>query len=138
GLIGIDLETSPGSYTVELLGLQDDGSTLKLTRTLTVREKQFVTRHLKVEQKYVTPQPELLERIREESERLRRIFASVTPEKLWLGAFVSPVPGSPSSSFGSRSVVNGQPRSPHTGVAFHAPTGSPVPAPNAGKVVIAA
>ena len=138
GLIGIDLETSPGSYTVELLGMQDDGTALKLTRTLTVKEKRFVTRHLKVEEKYVTPRPELLERIREESERLRRIFASVTPERLWRGAFVAPVPGSPSSSFGSRSVLNDQPRSPHSGADFHAPTGTPVKAPNAGKVVLAA
>jgi len=80
----------------------------------------------------------LLERIREESERLRRIFASVTPERLWRGAFVAPVPGSPSSSFGSRSVLNGQPRSPHSGADFHAPTGTPVKAPNAGKVALAA
>ncbi len=41
------------------------------------------------------------------------------------------------SNFGLRSVFNGQPRSPHAGVDFAAPTGTSVRAPGAVRVVIA-
>ena len=38
---------------------------------------------------------------------------------------------------GSRSIFNGQPRSPHSGADFLSPAGTPVAAPNAGRVVLA-
>ena len=48
-----------------------------------------------------------------------------------------PVPGEVISAFGKRSVYNGQPRSPHRGADFRGATGTPIRAPNAGKVVLA-
>ncbi|MEE8178340.1 MAG: M23 family metallopeptidase, partial [Acidobacteriota bacterium] len=41
-------------------------------------------------------------------------------------------------SFGKRSILNGQPRSPHSGTDFRAGEGTPIQAPNAGKVLLAA
>ena len=48
------------------------------------------------------------------------------------------MPGAATSSFGRRSVLNGQARSPHSGTDFRAATGTPVRAPNGGRVVLAA
>ena len=48
-----------------------------------------------------------------------------------------PVPGDANSSFGSRSVFNGEPRSPHGGTDFLSPSGTPIKSPNAGRVVCA-
>ena len=41
------------------------------------------------------------------------------------------------SAFGARSIFNGQPRSPHGGADFLSAAGTPVKAPNAGRVALA-
>ncbi len=79
---------------------------------------------------------EELDRIRRESKRVREIFAALNPEKIWHSSFQSPVPGAPTSGFGKRSILNGQPRSPHTGTDFDADEGTPVKSPNTGKVIL--
>ena len=49
---------------------------------------------------------------------------------------MAPVSGPPNSSFGKRSILNGQPRSPHSGTDFSGATGASVKAPNSGRVVL--
>jgi murein DD-endopeptidase MepM/ murein hydrolase activator NlpD len=51
--------------------------------------------------------------------------------------FIRPVPHRANSRFGTRSVFNGEPRVPHGGTDFLSPVGTPVKAPNAGRVVVA-
>jgi murein DD-endopeptidase MepM/ murein hydrolase activator NlpD len=93
---------------------------------------------LTVEAKYVAPPLEVLARIRKESEQVGAIFGAVSPERLWKGPFLRPVPGPAISAFGKRSVYNGVPRSPHSGTDFRGATGTRVRAPNAGRIVLAA
>jgi murein DD-endopeptidase MepM/ murein hydrolase activator NlpD len=138
GLLGIDLDTMPGVYPIELKGMDFSGGTIISEDTLTVAGKNFPTRRLTVEGKYVSPPAELLSRIEEERKKVNAIFDSISPERFWRGSFSLPVPGIVLSAFGKRSVYNGQPRSPHTGVDFRGPTGTPVRTPNAGRVMLAA
>ena len=105
--------------------------------TLSVRSKEFATRRLTVAPEYVSPPEHVLARIQRESQRTAEIFRTQTPERRWQGAFLAPVPGKATSSFGRRSVFNDQPRSPHSGADFRASEGTPVKAPNAGTVVLA-
>jgi murein DD-endopeptidase MepM/ murein hydrolase activator NlpD len=76
-------------------------------------------------------------RIEREAADLQRIWRSPTGERAWTAPFVRPVPGASVSRFGTRSVFNGQPRSPHGGADFLSPSGTPIHAPNAGRVVLA-
>ncbi len=68
---------------------------------------------------------------------MRQVWQSSARERLWTTPFVRPVPGEWVSRFGTRSIFNGQPRSPHNGADFLSPTGTPIHAPNAGRVALA-
>ncbi len=138
GLIGIDLETKPGRYSVQIDGTGGDGETVRVEHALLVKGKIFPTRQLTVDEKFVTPPKEVEERIRMESQRVEQTFAAVTPQKMWEGPFARPVPGQANDNFGKRSILNGKPRSPHTGIDFTAAAGTPIRAPNSGRVVLAA
>ena len=133
-LVGIDLAVKPGKHEV-VVEAQPGGR--KASYVLLVKARRFPTRTLKVDPAFVTPPPEAAERFERESRELNEVWASPAPEKLWQGAFVRPVPEPANSAFGSRSVFNGEPRSQHTGADFRSPSGTPIKAPNAGRVVIA-
>ena len=136
-LVGVDLGTKPGTYTLRLEGTLPGGEKIMGADTLTVRGKSFPTRHLKVEPKYVTPPAAVLARIERESAEVEAVFGALSPARLWRGPFDKPVPGAVISEFGKRTVYNGQPRKPHTGVDLRGAAGTPVAAPNAGRVALA-
>jgi murein DD-endopeptidase MepM/ murein hydrolase activator NlpD len=137
-LIGIDLDTKPGPYVVEVTGLDADGKAVAVDYPITVGPKTFATRRLTVDERFVSPPTSALARIQKESERVRATLDAVSPGRYWTGPFLVPVPGRPISEFGKRSVYNGQPRRPHAGTDFAGATGTPIKAPNAGRVVLAA
>ena len=133
-LVGIDLGVKPGQYEVQI-ETQPDAH--KTSYQLAVKPRRFPTRTLTVDPAFVTPPPEAAERIEREAKELNDVWSSPAPEKLWQGAFVRPVPQPANSAFGSRSVFNGEPRSQHSGADFRSPAGTPIKAPNSGRVVIA-
>ena len=135
-LIGIDLATRPGKYRLEIRGKTAAGSSAAARPEIAVLQKNFPTRHLTVEEKYVRPSKEEEERIAREAKKVESIFTSTSEERLWKEPFVAPVPGDPISSFGKRSIVNGQARSPHSGTDFKGSTGTPVKAPAGGRVIL--
>jgi murein DD-endopeptidase MepM/ murein hydrolase activator NlpD len=135
-LVGIDLDQRPGRYLVEAEA--EAGSTvLRQSRALVVAARKFPTRTLRVNPAFVNPSPAEMTKIRSDQTLLADIYARPAPTRLWSAAFVRPVPGEANSSFGSRSVFNGEPRSPHGGTDFLSPAGTPIKAPNAGRVVCA-
>ena len=136
GLVGIDLGVKKGVHQVEISGNSAGNKSVAATVRIEVLAKEFPVRRLTVDKKYVSPPEDELKRIRAESKRVSSIFAQVTAPKHWDGPFLRPVPGEAISSFGKRSIINGQPRSPHTGTDFRAGKGTPIKAPAAGKVVL--
>ncbi len=81
--------------------------------------------------------PEAERRAATEAARLRALYQTVTPERLWSGPFARPVGGDlPGNGFGSRRIINGQPRMPHSGVDFAAERGAAVAAANRGRVAL--
>jgi murein DD-endopeptidase MepM/ murein hydrolase activator NlpD len=135
-LIGIDLDQRPGPATVSARA-RVGASVLAGERRLTILAKKFETRSLKVSPDFVNPPPEQQKRIASESALLQRTYESSSADALWRGPFVRPVSEAANSRFGSRSIFNGEPRSPHAGTDFLSPAGTPVKAPNGGRVRIA-
>ncbi len=138
GLVGLDLEVSPGENILQLKAFQQGRVIGKTEYVLLVEKKDFPTRRLTLPKRFVNPPEESLDRIRKESRRISALFGDFAPERRWEGPFDRPTEGAPTSSFGKRSILNGQPRSPHSGTDFQAAKGTPVKAPNFGKVVLAA
>lgn len=138
GLLGIDLEHELGKYDFSISVKRSEGVPLSCSASVMVKDGRFATEKLSVAPQFVEPNPEQLARAQEESKRLHEIYATVTPEKLWNGRFRIPLTGAKTGgNFGKRRVLNGEPSSPHSGVDFPAPTGTPVHAAQRGRVVLA-
>lgn len=137
-LLGVDLEKPVGEYPFEVIVEVPGSGRVSCRATVQVVQGHFATENLTVKQEFVEPNPEQLAREERDGKKLREIYDTVTPEKLWEGKFRVPLNGEYiGSNFGKRRVLNGQPRSPHTGVDFPAPTGTPVYAAQKGRVVLA-
>ena len=136
GLVSAGLDAKPGPYPVTISGVGAAGKG-SASVTLRVKPKTFETRHLKVDPEFVNPPADEVERIASEQKLMADLFAQVSQERYWRGHFDTPVPGAPTSSFGRLSVLNGEPRNRHQGADFRAATGTPVHAPNGGRVVLA-
>ena len=137
-LLGVDLEKPPGSYPV-LVHLQTASDQPEsCTLQIPVRVGRFAIERLQVGKDFVEPSPEQIKRANDERDRLRAIFDQVTPEKLWDGDFRIPLDGvTTGGNFGKRRILNGQPGSPHSGVDFPSPTGTPIHAAQSGRVALA-
>ena len=90
--------------------------------------------------RHITPLPKAMEQIEKDNQRvldIRQAEAYSAPLFLEDG-FVSPGNGPISSIFGDQRILNGQLRSPHRGVDFAAPKGTPVYSPTNGIVRLVA
>jgi len=136
-LVGLDLALSPGQFPTTVT-THTRGAVITTEHSLTVAPKRFPTRRLTVNPALVEPPPSELERIKRETARTNGIYASPAPDVLWTERFVRPVAAQANSRFGSRSIFNGGQRSsPHTGADFLSGAGTPIKAPNAGRVRLA-
>jgi murein DD-endopeptidase MepM/ murein hydrolase activator NlpD len=130
-IVGIGLSIEPGDYQIDVL--QIGGGEQKLP--FTVKAKTYAVQQLKVSPSQVNLSPENEARVAGEQEKVRAAldsFSSAAPATLRLE---QPVPGRRSSSFGLRRMFNGESRNPHSGMDIAAPTGTPIKAPLAGRVV---
>lgn len=137
GLIGVDLDQKAGTYPVAVVVRNAAGTVVGTEAALVVTPRRYATRTLTVGGQFVDPTPTELERIRVEAARMAAIYSGVS-ERRWAGPFVAPVSGPATGNFGSRSVFNGQPRAPHAGIDYRGAVGTPVMAPGAGRVALAA
>jgi Peptidase family M23 len=138
GLIGIDLEKPPGRYEWKVSWPGSEGNVLTCSIFITVRSGKFPIERLKVDKQFVQPDPEQQKRAEEDQKKMRAIYDTITPERLWGGKFLLPLKDvTTGGNFGRRRILNGEARSPHAGVDFPAPTGTAVFASQSGSVVLA-
>jgi murein DD-endopeptidase MepM/ murein hydrolase activator NlpD len=142
-LAGVSLETGPGTYALELAGETKAGKSSS-TR-LSFSHKFVVTRakypkievKLSVEGKFTEPTPEQQKQIQDAQEIKKEYLNRVTPKREWSGQFTAPVHAAISDVFGSQRVFNGKTSSPHLGLDFRVPSGTPIAALNDGTVILA-
>ena len=136
-LVGVPLSASPGEAAIEW---RVPGESTRRA-TYTIEPKRYAEQRLRVAPKTVDLSPEDLARFQRERAHQQTVIATLSdlpaawdsdPEALRMQV---PVPGPRSSSFGLRRVFNGQARNPHSGMDIAAPTGTPVNAPLAARVI---
>ncbi len=133
----VDLDQSPGIASIEFSGTSLRGRPVVGTHALTILDGSFPSERLDVAPKYVEPPAEARERLKVERKRLGEIYADRRPIPSELRVFGRPVPGEPTSVFGTRRIYNGKPRAPHPGLDLRAAEGTPVVSSGAGLVVMA-
>ena len=136
-LFGADVEAKATVSKFSLKVVRQSGQERQTELPVKVKAKTFRTESFSVAPSFDQMTPEALEDIRREQSAFARAFESSTPERLWEAPFVRPVPHEASaSSFGSRRIINGTARAPHSGTDLSAPAGAEVAAANHGRVVL--
>ena len=133
GLLGIDMQEKPGlkefPVTITLPNRTDH-----LSYTVLVMKEQYKVQHLTLPKNKVDLDKKTLTRVIAEKKEVKEAFQRSSPHPLWEGPFIEPVKGRISGRFGNRRIINGQPRSPHSGEDIAAPKGTKVAAMNTGIV----
>lgn len=130
--IAVYARTKPGGYTAVV---REGGQTARKI-PIEVVKKAFPTQRIKMKKsKTGLMSPSVLKK---ERQILEAAYKKTTPEPLWEGAFLNPIPGARvSSDFGRTRYVNGRFWSQHGGIDLAAPTGKVTVAGNNGRVILA-
>jgi len=115
----------------------EDGAVHEQTTRIAVEGTEFPSSELRVDPRYSSPPPEVLERIRRERVMVREMLSKVTREWRPDRPFSAPRPMDVTSPFGQARTFNGELRSRHTGLDLRGLTGAPVHAAAAGRIAFA-
>ncbi|WP_272881419.1 M23 family metallopeptidase [Fundidesulfovibrio soli] len=132
-LLGAGLGQVPGEH---MLAVSSDGGRDQVTCTVRVTPGVFPEQRLNLPPKMVTPSKEDQARIKREQELVAQAVAVASPLRLWNLPLLRPVPGEVTSAFGLRRILNGQPRSSHSGLDLDGFKGEPVLAAGQGRVAL--
>ncbi|MGZ8423915.1 MAG: M23 family metallopeptidase [Candidatus Binatia bacterium] len=136
-LVGVDVEAKPTTVKLILKATTASGERRQSEVPLKIKAKAFHKESFNVPPSFDQMSPETLAEIRREQTAFANAFANTAAERLWNLPFIRPVPQEASaSSFGSRRIINGVPRAPHTGTDLSAPASTEVVATNHGRVVL--
>jgi murein DD-endopeptidase MepM/ murein hydrolase activator NlpD len=137
GIAGVDLAALPGHHSLRVAAVYPDGRPFEQVFAVEVEAGGFEVQRLTLTKEMVELKGKLLERYLAEHKRIKEVLSQVRPQRLWSQPFIRPVDGPITSAFGLRRILNGEERSPHSGVDIGAPLGAEVLACNSGIVVFA-
>ena len=132
-LVGIDLADEPATADLKAEITYSDGVQQQVYQ-VRVAAEEFRVQSMTLPKDQVEPDAATLRRINFEKEKVKSVFAAFTLERLWAQSFIVPVEGTITHAFGSKRILNGQPRNQHSGEDISAPLGAPVRATNDGIV----
>jgi len=106
-------------------------------QTLRIEKRQYDIQRINgLPPDQVTPNPQLLERIKAEAAEIRAAHAVESARLDFEAPLIWPVTGTITGIYGSQRILNGEPRSPHLGVDIAAPAGTPIKAAAGGTVTL--
>ena len=132
-LVGIDMADIPDTADLKTEITYPDGVRKRVYR-VSVQAEKFRVQSMTLPKEQVDPDEAAMKRIDVEKEKVKAVLAGFTPERLWGAGFLVPVEGTVTGAFGSKRILNGQPRNQHNGEDIAASLGTPVKATNDGVV----
>ncbi len=133
GFLAADLNVKSGHYKA-VVTMQPSGYKKQLD--IEVVDKDYGVRNLTLPEAMVTLGEETLKRVRIESDIINGLWKAPASAAAWNGFFIRPIDGEVVGAFGTGSIINNQPRSPHTGVDLIGEEGTPIKAINDGKAIL--
>ena len=133
GLLGLDIDDPPGQHALTIEVVYPH-RTERRRLFVTVLKADYPVQRLTLPSNMVDLDAPTLVRVRAEARETHKAFGHVVPHPLWKDAFRVPVAGTRSGRFGSRRVINGQPKRPHSGEDIAASEGTAVSVMNDGMV----
>lgn len=104
---------------------------------LNIAQRDYAIQKIEgVPQKTVTPSQSDSKRIKQDVALVRKARRLVSDQDDFSAGFIQPVQGPITGVYGSQRFYNGIPKSPHYGIDYAAPTGTPVVAPAAGVITL--
>ena len=134
GFVAADLEQIPGTYSLDLTFTP---SGKKKQVKIKVNKKDYGVRKITIaDDSKVNLSEKDLTRANEESATINKLWNASISAPFWDTPFIMPLDSEVIGTFGRRSIINDQPRSPHSGVDMRGGNGTPVKASNEGIVVL--
>jgi murein DD-endopeptidase MepM/ murein hydrolase activator NlpD len=107
------------------------------TIILNVAPRQYAIQKIEgVPQKTVTPSAKDKDRIKKDITLVKKARKYIGVQDDFTAGFIQPASGPITGVYGSQRFYNGVPKSPHYGIDYAAPTGTPVKAPAAGIITL--
>ena len=132
-LLGLG-RNAPAITTITLNSQDKEPETISLK----IAERQYNIQKIEgVPEKTVSPPAADLQRIKQDASMVREARKLVSNKQDFLKGFIKPANGPITGVYGSQRFYNGVPKSPHYGIDYAAPTGTPVIAPADGVVTFA-
>jgi len=131
-IMPILVKAKTGSAQIKF-SLKNGNEIIEIKKNIIIKKKSFPSQYLTLpgwqKQNYHSKSKDDIDEI------LDAKIMTCTEKKLWSGNFISPCKGPIVTALGTQRYHNGEYYNFHKGVDIAAPTGAPVAAPGAGKVV---
>ncbi len=136
-LIALDMEQKPGIADLKVEITAPDGRRTSLQKSLAVMRRPYKAEYLTLPKRKVNLNDKDLTRAGKETTMIRNTYKRRGGRIGYLEGFSLPFKGRISGIFGSRRILNGQPRKPHAGVDLAAPRGTEIRTTAPGTVALA-
>ena len=135
-LVALDMETKTGQKTIRVKIANKNGTKETVSKKIWVEARKYEEEHITLPKKKVDLDKKDLTRAGKETKAIKATYRLRGGKVGYVGEFKQAVSGRFSGIFGSRRVLNGKPRRPHSGVDIAAPKGTPIITTAPGRVAL--